>query len=151
MQRSNNGIEFKTIGIVFASERRDVEDYMFYETISSSDKVMYRLKMIDKRKDVSYSKILVFQTNLTTSNNTIKIIGNPVNDKLTFNYTACTSQIVDVKIYDMSGRTMMSNKITSLEGNNIISFPLASALKANMYLVEVNNGTEIQTAKFIKQ
>src|SRR6187402_2241797 len=151
VQRSNNGIEFKTIGIVFASERRDVEDYMFYETISSSDKVMYRLKMIDKRKDVSYSKILVFQTNLTTSNNTIKIIGNPVNDKLTFNYTAYTSQIVDVKIYDMSGRTMMSNKITSLEGNNIISFPLASALKANMYLVEVNNGTEIQTAKFIKQ
>jgi hypothetical protein len=151
VERSYDGIEFKTIGIVFASEKKGIEDYMFYETISSFDKVMYRLKMIDNRKAVSYSKILVFQTKLTTGNNNIKIIGNPVNDKLTFNYTASVSQVIDVKIYDMSGRIMMSNKITSLEGNNMISFPLASALKASMYLVEVNNGSEIQTAKFVKQ
>src|SRR4030095_9057976 len=151
VQRSNNGVEFKTTGIVFASAKKGTEDYMFSETISSSDKVVYRLKMIDKRNDVSYSKILVFQTNLTTNNNTIKIIGNPATDKLTFNYTAHTSQLVDVKIYEMSGRIMMNNKITSLEGNNMISFPLASTLKAGMYLVEVNNGTDIQTAKFIKQ
>jgi Secretion system C-terminal sorting domain len=151
VQRSNDGIEFKTIGIVFASEKTGVEDYMFYEMINSFDKVMYRLKMIGKGNDVRYSKILAFQTKLTTGNTTIKIIGNPVNDKLTFNYTAYASQIIDVKIYDMSGRVLMSNKITSLEGNNIISFPLASALKTSMYLVEVNNGTKIQTAKFIKQ
>ena len=151
IQRSYNGIEFKTVGILFASEKNGIEDYMFYETISSFDKVMYRLKMIDKQNNVSYSKIVVFQTKLTTGGNSIKIIGNPVTDKLTFNYTAYASQIVDVKIYDMSGRIMMSNKINSLEGNNIISFPLAPALKASMYLVEVNNGTETQTAKFIKQ
>ena len=151
VERSYDGIEFKTIGVVFASEKKGVEDYMLYETINSVDKVIYRLKMIDNRKAVSYSKILVFQTKLTTGNKNIKIIGNPVNDKLTFNYTAYASQVIDVKIYDMSGRIMMSNKITSLEGNNIISFPMASALKASMYLVEVNNGTEIQTAKFIKQ
>jgi hypothetical protein len=151
VERSYDGIEFKTIGIVFTNEKKGIEDYMFYETINSFDKVMYRLKMTDNRKAVSFSKILVFQTKLTTSNNNIKIIGNPLTDKLTFNYTANSSQVVDVKIYDMSGRIMMSNKITSLEGNNLISFPLASALKASMYLVEVNNGTEIQTAKFIKQ
>ena len=150
VQRSNDGIEFKTIGVVFTSEKNGIEDYMFYETTSSFDKAMYRLKMIDKNNNVTYSKLLVFQTKAATTSN-IKIIGNPVNDKLTFNYTAYTSHIIDVKVYDMSGRMMMSNKITSLEGNNIISFPLASAFKANMYLVEVNNGTEIQTAKFIKQ
>src|SRR5258705_1500404 len=151
VQRSHDGIEFKTTGVVFASEKNGIEDYMFYETINSFDKVMYRLKMIDKRNAVSYSKILVFQTKLTTNNNSIKIIGNPVNDKLTFSYIAYASQIIDVKIYDMSGRIMMNNKITSLEGNNLMSFPLASTLKASMYLVEVNNGIEIQTAKFIKQ
>ena len=151
VQKSNNGIEFKTIGIVLANEKNAIEDYMFYETISNFEKVMYRLKMIDKRKEINYSRILVFQSKLSTNNNSIKIIGNPVKDKLTFTYTAYTSQIVDVKIYDMSGRIMMSNKISSLEGNNIISFPLTSSFKATMYLVEINNGTEIQTAKFIKQ
>lgn len=150
VERSYDGIEFKTIALVFTSEKNGIEDYMFYETINSFDKVMYRLKMIDKRNNVSYSRILVFQTRFTTNNNNIRVIGNPVNDKLTFNYLANTSQIIDVRIYDMSGRIMMSNKTRSLEGNNIISFPLASTLKANMYLVEVNNGAEIQTAKFVK-
>ena len=151
VERSYNGIEFKTIGIVFTSEKEGSEDYMFYETINSFDKVMYRLKMTDKRNDVSYSKIVVFQTKLITGNNNIKIIGNPVNDKLTFNYTAYVEQVIDVKIYDMSGRILMSNKINSFEGSNMISLPIASTLKASVYLVEVKNGTEIQTAKFVKQ
>ena len=60
-------MEFKTIGIVFASEKKDIEDYMFYETISSFDKVMYRLKMIDKNNNVTYSKILVFQSKAATT------------------------------------------------------------------------------------
>jgi hypothetical protein len=45
----------------------------------------------------------------------------------------------------------MSNKVNSLEGNNIYSFALSPTLKPNFYLVEVNNGTDIQIAKFVKQ
>jgi len=151
VQRSYDGIEFKTIGIVFASEKTGTEDYMFYETISSFDRVMYRLKMIGKGNDVSYSRILVFQIKLTTNNNNIKIIGNPVNDKLTFSYTTYNAQVINVKVYDMGGRVMMNNKVNGLEGNNMISFPLTTAFKPSIYLVEVNNGTDIQTAKFVKQ
>ncbi len=151
VQRSYDGQDFKTIGLVFSSEKFDIENYMFYETISSFDKVMYRLKMIDKDGHISYSKTLVFQSKLTTATNSIKILGNPVNDQLTFNYTALATQAVDIKIYDMSGRIMMRNKINSLEGNNMISFPLDSTFKPSMYVIEVNNGTDIQNAKFVKQ
>ena len=150
IQRSYNGNDFKTIGVVFASDKKDREDYMFYETINNFDKVMYRLKMIDKNNKVTYSKILVFQGKAAINSN-IKIIGNPVNDKLTFNYSSLTSQAIDIKIYDMAGRVIMSNKINSIEGSNTISFPLALSFKPNMYVLEVSNGSAIQTAKFIKQ
>lgn len=150
VQRSHDGREFKTVGIVFASEKADTEDYMFYETISSFEKVMYRLKMIDKNNAISYSKTLAFQTKTVTAN-TIKIFNNPVADQLTFTYTASASRTIDIKVYDMSGRVLMSNKINSLEGNNMISLPLASTFKPGMYLVDVNNGSDIQTAKFVKQ
>ena len=150
IQRSYDGNEFKTIGIVFASEKKDEEDYMFYETISNFTKAMYRLKMIDKNNKITYSKILVFQTKVVTNNN-IKIIGNPVNDKLTFNYSSFSAQAIDVKIYDIAGRVIMSNKINSLEGSNTISFPLDSNFKPSMYVLEVSNGSTIQTTKFIKQ
>ena len=150
VQRTYDGREFKTIGIVFGSEKIDIEDYMFYETISSFDKVMYRLKMIDKDGDIGYSKTLVFQ-NKATTNNSIKIFNNPVIDQLTFNYTVLISQIIDIKVYDMSGRLMMTNKVKGFEGNNMVSLPLTSTFKPSMYLLEVRNGADIQTAKFVKQ
>ena len=150
VQRSLDGTEFKTIGLVFASEKRNSEEYMFYETVTGYDKVMYRLKMISKNNEVSYSKVLVFQTK-SINTNAIKIIGNPVNDQLTFNYTATTTKSLDIRIYDMSGRVMMTNIATSAEGNNIISFPLTAGFAPNMYILEINNGTGIQKAKFIKQ
>ena len=150
VERSFNGRDFTTVGVVFASEKMGTENYMFYETTSGTDKVMYRLKMIDKNREVNYSKILIFQLKNTLAGN-IKIIGNPVNDKLTFSYTASATQIVDVKVYDMSGRIVLKNKVNSLEGNNVISLPLNSTFKAGMYVVEVSNGTEIQSSKFVKQ
>ena len=150
VQRSNDGNEFKTIGVVLASEKKDREDYMFYETINGFDKAMYRLKMIDKKSKVTYSKLLVFQSKAVTTNN-IKVIGNPVNDKLTFNYSSFTAQVIDVKIYDIAGRIVMNNKMNSLEGTNTISFPLDSNLKSSMYVLEISTGSGIQTAKFVKQ
>ncbi len=150
IQRSYDGNEFKTIGVVFASEKKDREDYMFYETINSFGKTMYRLKMIDKNNKVTYSKILVFQTKDATISN-IKIVGNPVTDKLTFNYSSFTAQVIDIKIYDIAGKVIMSNKMNTSEGTNTISFPLASNIKPSMYILKVSNGANIQTAKFVTQ
>jgi hypothetical protein len=150
VERSSNGKDFTTIAIVFASEKMSTENYIYYETINSNDKVMYRLKMIDKNQEVDYSKILIFNTR-TAVNNNIKIIGNPVNDKLTFSYASSATQLVDIKVYDMSGRVVLNNKANSLEGSNMISLPLNSTFKAGMYIVEVSNGTELQTSKFVKQ
>jgi len=150
IQRSYDGNEFKTISAVFASEKKDNESYMFYETISNFGKAMYRLKMIDKNNKVTYSKILVFQTKDATTSN-IKIIGNPVTDKITFNYSSFTAQVIEVKVYDMTGNVIMGKKLNGFEGSNTMSFPLASNLKPGMYILEVSNASGIQTAKFIKQ
>ena len=92
----------------------------------------------------------MFQGKAAISSN-IKVIGNPVNDKLTFNYSSFTTHIIDVKIYDITGRIVMSNKMNTSEGTNTISFPLASNFKPSMYILKVSNGANIQTAKFVKQ
>src|ERR1044072_1646332 len=111
---------------------------------------MYRLKMIDKEHDIDYSKILVFQTR-TMITNDIKIYGNPVKDKLTFSYYSNSTQEVNVKVYDLAGKTLMSQKVNSAEGSNLLSLPLNASFKAGMYVVEVSNADGRQIAKFIKQ
>ena len=112
---------------------------------------MYRLRMIDKQQDVSISKILVFQNKSANSSNLIKIFSNPVIDKLTFSFPSSSTQTVDVKIYDMTGRMQLSQKIISYEGSNMVSLPISSTFKPGLYVVEVNDGTERQISKFAKQ
>lgn len=150
VQRSTNGKDFSTVAIVFASEKIGTEKYMYYETITNTDKVMYRLKMIDNGRDIDYSRILVFQTK-SMLNNDIKIIGNPVTDKLTFSYSSEVTQSVDVKVYDLAGKKLLSQRINSFAGNNTVSLPLNSTFKPGMYVVEVFDGTDRQVAKFVKQ
>ncbi|HET9745541.1 MAG TPA: T9SS type A sorting domain-containing protein [Chitinophagaceae bacterium] len=150
VERSYDGKEFKTVALVFTGENKGVEDYMFYETIPAFEKVMYRLRITSKTDEVSYSRILTFQNKITTSNH-LRIMGNPVSDQLTFNYTASADKVIDVKIYDMTGKVIIRNKVNSFKGDNLISFPLTSNMQTSMYTIEVTNGADIQTKKFIKQ
>ena len=149
IERSTNGRDFTTIGVVFASEKHGTESYTFFETVNY-DRVMYRLKMIDKGRDIDYSRILIFQAKSLSSTD-IKVYGNPVKDKLTFSYSSNATQVVNVKVYDLVGKTLMSQKVNSSEGTNMLSLSLNSTFKAGMYIVEVSNGADRQTAKFIKQ
>jgi hypothetical protein len=150
VERSYDGKEFKTVALVFAAENKGVEDYMFYETIPVFEKVMYRLRITGKTNEISYSRILTLQNKVTTINN-LKIIGNPVSDQLTFNYMAIADNVIDVRIYDMTGKLIIHNKVNSFKGDNMISFPLTSNMQTSMYALEVTNGTDIQAKKFIKQ
>lgn len=150
IERSSDGKEFAPAALVFASEKNGTEKYMFFETINSQEKIMYRLKMIDKENNISYSKTLVFQDR-NTGNSEIKILGNPVNDKLTFSYNTTDAGIANINVYEFSGRLLISKKINSDEGNNILSIQLNNSFKTGMYLLEVKSGTEIYSAKFLKQ
>ena len=150
IERSTNGRDFTTVGVVFASEKMGTENYMFYETVTASDRVMYRLRMIDKGQDIDYSRILVFQTR-TLITNDVRIYGNPVKDKLTFSFYSNATQEVNIKVYDLAGKTLMSQKVNSAEGSNLLSLPLNATFTPGMYVVEVANADGRQIAKFVKQ
>ncbi|HET9745539.1 MAG TPA: T9SS type A sorting domain-containing protein, partial [Chitinophagaceae bacterium] len=150
VERSTNGRDFTTVGVVFTSEKMGTENYIFYETVTASDRVMYRLKMIDKGQDIDYSRILVFQTR-TLITNDIKIYGNPVKDKLTFSFYSNSTQEVNIKVYDLAGKTLMSQKVNSAEGSNLLSLALNATFTRGMYVVEVANADSRQIAKFVKQ
>jgi hypothetical protein len=150
VERSTNGRDFTTVAVVLASEKRGTENYMFYETITNSDKIMYRLKMIDKQYDIDYSKILMFHTKAMITND-IKIFGNPVKDKLTFSYYSNSAQEAYIKVYDLAGKPLMNQLVKAAEGSNLLSLSLNSSFKTGTYAVEVSFADSRQVAKFIKQ
>jgi hypothetical protein len=150
IERSSDGINFSTKGLVFASDKQGNESYMFNETINNNSKIYYRLKMYDKSQKIDYSRILVFQTKTYTTKE-IKIFNNPVTDKLTFGFQSDNNQPVEVKIIDMAGRIQLSQKFTAYQGSNLVSVPLTSAFATGTYVLELSTGPEHLSTKFTKQ
>lgn len=150
VEKSVDGRAFSTAGVIVATNKYGSETYSYSETMNS-DKAYYRLKMFDQNQVVNYSKILVFQSNAVSNGSALKVVNNPAIDKLTMSFTSINALPVEIKVYDMAGRLQMNQKMNVYPGSNLISLQLGSAFKTGIYAVEVNTGSERQTAKFVKQ
>jgi hypothetical protein len=149
VEKSFNGKDYSLAGVVQATSSHGRESYSFDDNSSSNVKVTYRLKMVGNGNSSEYSRVLVFtQDNIDSK---LKIISNPVNDKLLISYNSELSQGVCIKIFDMAGRIYMNLKMNVYSGNNVINIPLAATIKSGLYIVDINDGINIsKNAKFIK-
>ncbi len=150
IEKSIDGKVFQTAGVVAATNKYGAESYSYSETVNT-EKVYYRLKMFDNNQVMTYSKMLGFQINVAFNNNGVKIINSPTTDKLTLSFSSINNQPIEIKVYDLAGRLQMNLRINVYQGSNLISLPLSSSFKNGMYVVEINNGSERQIAKFVKQ
>jgi len=150
VEKSADGKNFTTAGIVFATEKKGREDYVFYEKVNNVNKIYYRLKIYNNTQAVDYSKTLVFQSAVTNTT-AMKVLNNPVTDKLTISFPSVINQNVEVKVFDMAGRVQMNQNFSIYQGANLISMPVTSAFATGVYIVELTTASERFTAKFIKQ
>lgn len=149
LESSTDGINFKNTAVIFGSTETGTAIYQYTETINS-DKIFYRLKMIDKSQVVTYSKILVFQNGLT-ENEMIHILGNPVTDKLTISFSETENKKMDISVVDLSGRHVQTVRINSYKGNNLVSFSLPPSMQKGMYMIILSDNQSRRSTKFIKQ
>jgi hypothetical protein len=149
MERSFDGKNFSVVGVILGSQKTGNESYAFYETINNPGTVFYRIKMYDKSQGVSYSKTLAFQ--VKPDNNELKILSNPVADKITFSFQSNSNQQVLVKIADMNGRILVNTTLNASRGSNSVSLPLTESFSRGVYVAELFLGTETLMSKFVKQ
>jgi hypothetical protein len=149
IERSSNGRDFITAGLVMTNERSGQATYSFKESINN-EIIYYRLKIVDKTRLNEYSKTLVFRTK-SKNEDDVRIINNPATDKLTFSFASPVNQAVTLKVYDINGREQMTEKLKVYQGTNVLSLLLNNSLKPGMYVVEVTDGSTPKTAKFIRQ
>ena len=149
VEKSFDGKDFSATGYVMASSKYGTEIYSFNETITT-DKIYYRLKMFDKNQVMTYSKILAFQNKFANASG-FRIINNLVTDKLTLSISSADNHTTEIRVFDLSGRMKMQQRVNIYQGSNQVSLPFTSGFQSGIYFVEVNNGMEKQTAKFIKQ
>ena len=105
--------------------------------------------MITKAEHAFYSRIVMIQAKIPLNHN-IKIIGNPVTDRLYFNYISKDEEQADIRIYNLLGRPVLNQKINSSKGNNFVTIPLNSCLAPGIYVIEIKNSFLSLTSTFIK-
>ena len=150
VERSTNGKDFKIISVLLATEKFSIENYIYADTAIHADTIMYRLRILTKTQHDFYSRIILVRSKITPDNN-LRIMGNPVWDKLFLNFSSTKAQQADIKIYSLTGKILINQQISIFKGNNLITIPLSSNFAPGMYVLEINNDIISQTTKFVKQ
>ena len=78
----------------------------------------------------------------------VQVYPNPVVDVLNIRISKAVSQAYFIQILSVDGREVYKEKINP---RNKVSQINVSALPQGLYLCRMNNGTKIETTKFIKQ
>lgn len=82
------------------------------------------------------------------SNGNIIVSPNPVQSKLSVEYTGIENKPEDITITSLNGVRVWSNTVTSQAGNNKVNIELPSSLGSGVYLLRVGTRASV---KFVKQ
>ncbi len=147
VQRSVDGKEFNTVGIILSIEGSGYKSYQFTDKLPSgvSGKVYYRIKQIDLDNQYSLSKIIPVALS-EGGTLFVKMSPNPVVNDLTITLENNRSTAKFVRIADLSGREIFRKNVSGLSTRQIqFSAQNANMTMPGLYFAEVffENGTSV--------
>ena len=143
LERSPDGINFKSLFRVSASWNSIVGKHEYIDKVPLKGLNFYRLKTVDKDGSVSYSQIIKLVNDLVK----FSVYPNPVNDNIILNIDEGRYL---TQIIDQNGRIVSSKSIT-VTGNSNVQISVAKLAHGIYYLsVRNDNGDKIGYEKIIK-
>ncbi len=149
---ANSYGSFEKVGNKTALNNTGRNSYSFPDNITSlSDNIFYyRLKMVDADGKFNYTQVILVRKdgkNITG----IKINPNPVSERAdaTLRFNASSNANVSIKVMDMAGRIMFEQRNRITQGTNSITIANIHKLQSGIYLLQMSNGNEIETTRFI--
>ena len=122
IQHSENAKNWLAVGMInSAGESKLLKFYSYTHNTPSAGKNYYRLKMIDKDGSFTYSRIRSVQLSDGYVISAF-VFPNPASDRLFFN-TNLVSKLNSVRIYDSSGKQVLSTNRIDGSGINVKHLP----------------------------
>lgn len=85
---------------------------------------------------------------VASSENTLKVYPNPNAGVMTLEYNSNTNAIIQVRIFDVTGRILVDEQQQISEGTNMLH-PDLNKLMNGVYFVEISNGNQVSRSKFM--
>ena len=151
IEKSLDGKNFSSIGVVMVSDKVGTENYTYTEASDLNGEAYYRLKIVNENKSTIQSRIIVLKNQKISASNSLQVLQNPVESSLAFNYTVSKASVSRVNIYNMSGVKVYSADLNAQAGSNTITFNLDNKLSSGTYVLEVVSNLERSVTKIIKK
>ena len=147
IERSLNGIDFKTVGNIQNTSFSSQEQYVFRDARINAPSVYYRVKGISKQGNFSYSKTALLRN---STRQELRIYPNPVtNFTINIDFFKGVKEMVSVTIYGVMGEKLYYNQINP-RGNSSISFKVPNLFDVKtLYVLNVSYSDIVVNEKIL--
>jgi hypothetical protein len=148
LQRSSDGFRFQNIAAIAASKQTGRNTYGYSDAAVCklfTNKLFYRLQMVDRDGTVSFSNIITIVPSglqITAS--------NPVKAQLQLTINQSKNETIQISVTDMLGREVQRTRVGVQKGRNVIDVNV-SLLVPGLYNVMVQDSGSIKNLRFTKQ
>lgn len=148
VERSRDGVNFETIGTVNAgSNGAGIQQYIFNDLKPFAGVNYYRLKQVDKDGKYKYSSVA--KVTIDQDRSMYSLSPNPATTTTTLSVYKELKN-VNVKVMDVSGKTVYSYNKSLINAGETIELPVSQMAKG-YYLVIIENTSGRFTEKLIVQ
>ena len=140
LERSIQGGPYERIAVIPASNAAGGSMYNYKDAASiavNASVVYYRLKMVDKDGQFSYSKVVTLRSHSRTD---VVIANNPFGNELHVTYTSRMNDIVTLSLYDAAGKRLASKSFNVNTGVNQLKLNNLHTLPRGNYVLELQAG-----------
>jgi hypothetical protein len=136
VQRSYNGFDFTEINSLPAKGSLQQNNYGFTDHPSFSNaSVFYRLKLTDKDGKYILSNMLAMRIG-SASSAEINLFPNPAKNYMQLTYVSNAAESTTIKITDISGKTIITQRAFTSQGTNSIQINLQNKLQSGTYIIQ---------------
>jgi len=146
VQRSADGINFKTVGMVSGNNNSSsLQNYVFYDNQPLKGHSFYRLVQVDKNASSVFST--VERVVITPIKNRVEIVPNPATgNRFTVTMANINKGPVDIRVFDVKGRFCFQQQF-----NGVGTFSVYHRLRPGIYTAKISGNGFSEVKEIIIQ
>ncbi|MFK7932181.1 MAG: LamG-like jellyroll fold domain-containing protein [Saprospiraceae bacterium] len=150
IERSTDGTDFTEIGKVAANQSSQNSRYEFTDT-SPLQRAYYRLRIQNTDGSEQFSNIILLERKTAAAFAITNLYPNPAQSEFFIDYEVATSTDLQVRIIDLTGKTILQQTTTGQVGRNQIALDV-NLLPVGSYFVQLQRADgEVITKKLMIQ
>ena len=153
IERSENGIQYTEIGTINPQKLGPgTSSFQFVDVPPVlSDLSYYRISLVHKNGNVTFSNTLVLEKQLTGDNALLEAFPNPVTDDLEIVLSSKSQTTYQLTLSDLNGRKIWNSNQQTQKGLTYTTIDMSELESGCYFLTATLNGRELSTQKIVKE